>query len=63
MNLLLKYGGPYVNFGVGLVIVCGCVGSLFRIRHFTLRDVLGLIVVLVIGISCLAVSHSAMRRR
>ena len=63
MNLLLKRGGPYVNFAVGLLFICGGIGSLFRAKHFTLRDVLGLIVVLVIGICCLAVGRSAMKRR
>ena len=61
--MLLKCGGPYVNFAVGLILICGAIGSVFRAKHFTLRDVGGLIVVLIIGISCLAVSHSAIKRR
>jgi hypothetical protein len=62
MSLLLKYGGPKVSFVVGLLVVLVALGSLFRIREFTVRDFGGWIVMVMLGVSCLAVSRNAMKR-
>jgi hypothetical protein len=63
MNLLLKYGGPKVNFMFGLLLLFAFIGGLVKlIEHFSWRAAIGEIFLLVFAASCLAVSREGMRR-
>jgi hypothetical protein len=63
MNLLLKYGGPWVSVVVGFCCVCAAVGGLFSPKHLTTRSWLGLILVALLGIACLASAGKGLRGR
>jgi hypothetical protein len=62
MNLLLKYGGPWVSV-VGFCCVCAVISGLFSPKHLTTSSWLGLILVALLGIACLASARKVLRRR
>jgi hypothetical protein len=63
MNLLLKYGGPKVSLVVGYIFICAAIGGLFSTEQRTVKYWLGLIVLVVLGVSCLANGRNSIRRR
>lgn len=63
MNLLLKYGGPKVSLVVGYIFICIAIGGLFSTEPRTVKYWLGLIVVVVLGVSCLANGRNSIKRR
>jgi hypothetical protein len=63
MNLLLKVGGPKVSLIVGYIFICIAIGGLFSTEERTVKYWLGLIVVVVLGVSCLANGRNSIKRR
>jgi hypothetical protein len=63
MTLLLKYGGPKVNLVIGFIFICVAIGGLFSTEPRTAKYWLGLIVVVVLGVSFLANGRNSIKRR
>ncbi len=62
MSLLLKYGGPKVSLIVGFICICAAIGDLFSTEQWTAKYWLRLIVLVVLGVSCLANGRNSIRR-